>query len=305
MPSLPYLDADALAALLPWERAVDAVAASAGSVGGPPRTTLDVAAGQLMLMPAESAGAVGVKVLTIAPDNPAAGLPRIAAVYVLFNAVTLEPLALMDGAALTTIRTPAVSAAAVRALAAPDARRLVVFGAGPQGVAHVHALRAVRPVERVRLVGRDPGRAAAAVAELRAAGVDAEPGSPADVADADLVVTATTSRAPVVAGAQLAPYACVVAVGAHEPEAYELDDTVLARATRVVVEDRATALREAGEVVRGVTSGTLAETDLVTLADAVRTPVDEPTGITVFRSVGMAWEDLAVAEAAWRAHQQL
>ncbi|RXZ44097.1 ornithine cyclodeaminase family protein, partial [Agromyces binzhouensis] len=125
----------------------------------PPRCVVDVRQGQLLLMPSELGRWVGQKLATVAPANPARGLERIQALYVLIDAETLAPVAVLDGTELTNLRTPAVSAAALDVVAEPDAATLVVFGTGPQGVRHVEAMRAIRPIERVRFVGRDPGRA--------------------------------------------------------------------------------------------------------------------------------------------------
>jgi ornithine cyclodeaminase len=239
----------------------------------------------------------------VAPANPGLGLPRIQAVYVLFDAATLTPRALIDGTALTTLRTPALSALAVRALAPPDAATLLVFGSGPQAWGHAHALRAVRPIRTVRVAGRDPARQAALIDRLRAEGVPAVAGSGADVATADIVVCATTARVPVFDGRLLSDQACVLAIGSHEPTARELDDAVFQRAGRVVVEERSTALREAGDVLQAIAAGALDADQLIDLADLVgreggSEPAAAPGGLSVFKGVGMGWQDLAVAEAA-------
>lgn len=303
---LPFLDADTLMSLVPWHAAIGALeaalAAGAAAAGGPPRVAVAEEHGELLLMPAASPAGVGVKVTSVAPGNPARGLPRIQAVYVLFDAGTLTPRLLIDGAALTTLRTPAQSALAVRLLAREDAASLVVFGAGPQAWGHVRAIGTVRELRTVRIVGRDPDRQADLVGRLRAEGIDAVAGTAADVAGADIVVCATTARPPVFQGRLLAEQACVVAVGSHQPDARELDDAVFARASRVVVEERSTALREAGDVLQAIASGALGADQLLELAALVQpaglpAPAPQP-GISVFKGVGMGWQDLAVAEAA-------
>jgi ornithine cyclodeaminase len=300
-----YLDDDAVTSALSWSDAVDALErALLGGLdpaGGIPRQVVDVARGHLLLMPAEAGtGVSGVKVVTVAPDNPAAGHPRIQGVYVLFDD-TLAPVAVLDGSALTTVRTPAVSALAVRHLAAPNAAHLVVFGAGPQALGHVEALRAVRPVTSVTVVGRTADRVSALVERARALGLAADAGTPDAVADADLVVCATTARAPLFDAAAVPDGACVVAVGSHEPEARELDGALFARAERVVVEETGVAMREAGDVVLAVREGHLDPGRLVGLADAVKAePPDGGGGPTIFKSVGMGWQDLVVADAVWR-----
>jgi ornithine cyclodeaminase len=254
-----------------------------------------VTRGELMLMPAESQTAAGVKVLSIAPANPTLGLPRIQALYVLFDARTLTPSALLDGAALTTIRTPAVSAFAADSLARADASTLTVFGCGPQAEAHVHAIRSVRPIGHVSVVGRDAGRTQALVARLIEAGLDARTGTTASVRGADIVVCATTAIEPLFAGAAVAADACVIAIGSHQPDVRELDDELFRRADRIVVEDAATALREAGDVILALAAGALHRDQLLDLF--ALTTIRPQAGISVFKSVGMGWQDLAIAEA--------
>ncbi|HEY0168767.1 MAG TPA: ornithine cyclodeaminase family protein [Jatrophihabitans sp.] len=303
---LPYLDADALMSLVSWTEAITALEAAlargAHLTGGPARFGTAEAHGQLLMMPARSADLVGVKLTSVAPGNPALGLPRIQAVYLLFDAATLTPRTLVDGTALTTLRTPAQSALAVRALARKDASTLLVFGSGPQAWGHAHAIGAVRPIQTVRIAGRDQARQAALIDRLRAEGVPAMAGAGADVATADIVVCATTARSPVFDGRLLRKQACVVAVGSHEPAARELDDVVFQRAGRVVVEERSTALREAGDVIQAIASGALNADQLLDLAEvtgaAGNGTVAAAGGISVFKGVGMGWQDLAVAEAA-------
>jgi ornithine cyclodeaminase/alanine dehydrogenase-like protein (mu-crystallin family) len=299
VPALPYLAADEVTAALSWAQVVDALhAALSGGLaldGAPPRSRLPVAHGELMLMPAETPDALGVKVLGIAPHNAEHGLPSIHAVYLLLDPVTLVPVLALDGTALTELRTAGQSALALGLLAPQGIHRLVVFGTGPQARAHVVALAALQPLESVTVVGRDPERTEAFCASLTGVDAPVAPGTASDVAGADAVVCATSARSPLFDGATLSANACVVAVGSHEPDARELDDAVFARATRVVVEHRATALREAGDVIIAIGNGALDPEDLVELGaiDGAR------DGIAVFKSVGMGWQDLAVAAAIY------
>jgi ornithine cyclodeaminase len=294
--ALPFHDAAALARALP---PADAVAALAAALRGgldpaadPPRSSVPAGGGELLLMPSAAAGAAGVKLASVVAANPERGLPRIQGVYVLFDGETLAPVALLDGIALTDLRTSAVSALAVQRLAAPGAARALVFGTGPQARAHIAALRATLPLEAVGVIGRDPERAAAFAAELGAAVA-----TPADVPHADVVCCCTTAREPLFAGAAVAEHATVVAIGSHEPTARELDEQLLGRAT-VVVETRASALREAGDVIGAIEAGALAPEDLVELAPLVRgEAAPAPGRPRVFKSTGMAWEDLIVAAA--------
>ena len=250
--------------------------------------------GQLLLMPAEWGGYAGIKVATVAPDNPRVGRPRIQGAYLLLDAETLTPLAVLDGAALTTVRTAAVSALAVDELAVPTVARLVVFGTGPQARSHIAAIRAVRPVAEVVVIGTSTDRAASF-----ASSVAARAGSVADVAGADVVVCATTASTPLFDGAMLSSDATVVAVGSHEPNVREVDDTTVCAST-VVVEARSAALREAGDVVGPMAAGVFDPDTLVDLASVVRrTATVDLSRPRLFKSVGMAWEDLVIAAKSW------
>jgi ornithine cyclodeaminase/alanine dehydrogenase-like protein (mu-crystallin family) len=257
---------------------------------GPARSVAEVPAGQILLMPAAVHGYAGVKIATVAPGNRE--LPRIQGVYLLLDGRSLAPIALLDGVALTAIRTPAVSALAVRHLAAADASHLVVFGTGPQAWGHVRALCAVRPVDRVTVVGRSG--TAGFVARCRASGLHATAGTPDAVSGADIVACCTTAREPLFPGGLVPAHAVVVAVGSHEPDAREVDGDLVAR-SEVFVESRAAALREAGDlIIPGVTRAPANLAELVT--GTPRIDLDRPR---LFKSVGMAWEDLVVAVAAY------
>jgi ornithine cyclodeaminase len=294
-----WIDAATVTELVSMVDAVNALEAAllAGldPAADPPRTAVPTEHGQLLLMPAATADGAGVKLLSVVAGNTDRGLPRIQGVYVLMDAVTLTPVALLDGIALTSLRTPAMSALAVRHMASADAARLVVFGTGPQGEGHVEAMRAVRPVEEVVVVARNLDRARAFVDRLVASGLRASIGGSEAVADADLVVCATTSADSLFDGRLVRDTACVVAVGTHEADRRELDATLLGRAT-VVVEDVSTALREAGDVVLAIAEGAITADGLSTVADVVtgRVSVDVSRP-SVYKSVGMAWQDLVVA----------
>jgi len=301
-----WIDAETVTGLLPMSGAIDAL--EAALIGGldpsadPPRDGVDTQHGQLLLMPAEIAGWAGVKIVSIAPGNAERGLPSIQGIYVLLDAETLSPVALLDGSAITSLRTPAMSAVAVRHLAAEGACRLVVVGTGPQAWGHVAALRAVRPITEVVVVGRDGTRAQSFVDRLAGTGVAASLGTTDAVADADVVVCATNSGQPLFDGRLIPDRACVVAVGAYQPERRELDADLLGRAS-VVVEDVSTALREAGDVIQAIAEGALAAESLLTIDDIVtgRAHVDFARP-RVYKSVGMAWQDLVVAAELRRRH---
>ncbi|WP_107079978.1 ornithine cyclodeaminase family protein [Streptomyces sp. NBRC 109706] len=300
---LTVIDGVELGRRLSMAGAVDAV--EAALLGGldpeadVARSAVEVPAGQLLLMPAAGERYVGVKVAGVAPANPALGLPRIVASYLLADAATLRPVALLDGSALTSLRTPAVSAVAVRRLAVPEARRLVVFGTGPQAWGHVAALREVRPVDRVGVVARSPERGRELVERCRNAGLAAELVGADAVAEADLVACCTSAREPLFDGRAVADHATVVAMGSHEPTAREVDGALVRRST-VVVEARASALREAGDLCVPLAAGEIGP-DVIAgnMAELVRgelpLPGDRPR---LFKGVGMSWQDLVVATAA-------
>lgn len=298
--NLPWLDAAAVESALSVGDAIDALdralAAGLDPADDLDRTVVEVSRGQLLVMPSQAGDSVGVKLATVAPGNFARGLPRIQGVYVLCDARTLTPVALLDGGALTLLRTPAVSGVAARHLARPEGGRLVVFGTGPQAWRHVEAMRAVRPVTDVVVVGRDRTRAARFASRLTGTGVPVAVGTPEAVAGADLVVCATSADEPLFSGSAVADGTCVIAVGSHEPHVRELD-TELMRRSAVVVESREAALREAGDVILAG----LPHAVLLDLAAVVRGEVVLDDGRPrVFKSVGMGWEDLVVAAEAFR-----
>jgi ornithine cyclodeaminase/alanine dehydrogenase-like protein (mu-crystallin family) len=254
----------------------------------------------LLLMPASSQAGTGVKLVTVNPANPLRGAPLIHGLYVLFDPERLAPRMLVDGAALTGLRTAAVSGVATRHLAPANARRLVLFGAGTQAWAHLDAMQAVRPVEQVTVVSRSAEPAERLAARAREHGLDADIGGPDAVAEADLVCTCTTSPAPVFDGALLPDGAHVNAVGAFTPDTRELDDEAVRRG-RLVVERREAALEEAGDLLIPLRAGVIDEQRIVADLFAVcrgEAQVRRDEGdVTVFKSVGLALEDLAVVTA--------
>lgn len=303
---LPLIDGPELHRLVPMNRAVDVLERTFGAdvlPHAPQRSRLPAGPGELLLMPGIGPDGIGVKVVTVNPENPGRGLPFVHAVYVLFDPTSLAPVALIDGEALTALRTAAVSGLATRHLALPDAGRLVVFGAGATATTHIEAMRAVRPIRSVTIVSRTRFRAETLADRARAGGLDATVGDPADVAGADLVCTCTTSPQPLFDGTLLRPGTHVNAIGAFSAETRELDDEAIRRA-RVVAETREAALAEAGDIVIPLRAGVIEESHVVAdLAQVVR-GLRVRTGrhdITVFKSVGIAVEDLAVARAAIRA----
>ncbi|WP_262059788.1 ornithine cyclodeaminase family protein [Streptomyces sp. STR69] len=313
MTAFTHFDHDRILTLVRPRQAVESVErALRGGLEtgrGPARQIADVSHGQFLLMPSEVGAFAGVKVATVAPENPRRGRPRIQATYLLFDAETLSLIATMDGVALTNLRTPAVSIAAVRPVLrlARHPLKVVSFGCGPQGRAHVRTLSDVveDPLASITWVARDRDRA---VASLPAQSTVLRTGS-AEVADAvaeaDVIVCATSAREPLFSGGLPKNDAVVIAVGSHEVDVREIDGTLMARA-QVIVEDVPTALREAGDVILAIEERKLAESDLVEMADIVTGKALLSGGVpTVFKSSGMAWQDLVVATEVLRAHEGL
>ena len=317
---LDLLDAAAVARLLRPFEAVEALEAALRGGLDPatstPRSSFPAPAGELLLMPALAGQAAGVKVVGVAPGNARLGLPRIQGLYLLLDAATLTPRAVLDGAALTTLRTPAVSVAAVRRALGdrPLPLPVVVFGAGPQGAGHLRTLADVlvassagAPALEATVVVRDVARASLPSLDgvtVRVLGVEEKAEVHRALQEADLVVCATTARTPLFAADVLKQDVVVVAVGAHEPDAEEVETALAAWAT-VVVEDRATGLREVGVVRAAVETGLLLPADVVPIRDVVTGSVSPSRARPLlFVSVGMAWEDLVVADRLHRAHRE-
>ena len=302
--SIPWVSADTLRSALSTSEAADALTSAlrdpAGLPASPRRTVIDSGTGKFLTMPTAADTGAGAKLVTVQPANPPRGLPLINGVFVLFSADRLEPIALFDGAAVTRLRTPAVSMVATRLLARGDSTHLVVFGAGVQALAHVHAMRSTRPIERITIVS--PGESGGALVDhLRRLDFDAVRGESGAVEDADLVCTCTTASDPVFDGAALSKGAHVNATGSFQPTTREIDEVLLNRSI-VVVEDRESALCEAGDLMLPVESGAF-EADSIAgdLREVASGAVGRISGeeITTFKSVGCAWEDLVVVQAAW------
>lgn len=254
----------------------------------PGRHGVPIPGGELLLMPSMLPGAVGVKVLTVAEQR----LPRVQGQYLLFDGNTLAPRLILDGAALTAVRTPAVSFAPfLPRLAELDSPvRLVIFGTGPQALAHHATLKDLLPAGtelRVSYLSRRPppdptGWLAA--------------GSDQAVHAAQLIVCATTAREPILDRPGLRDDVLIIAVGSHTPDARELSSVLLADAT-VIVEDPATALRECGDVVLAVADRVLDPVDLVPIRELVLGRLLDQARPAVFKTSGMSWEDLVIARA--------
>jgi ornithine cyclodeaminase/alanine dehydrogenase-like protein (mu-crystallin family) len=262
--------------------------------------------GFMGLMPAHRSGerpVFALKAVCIFPGNPARGLDAHQGTVTLFDGTTGEPTAILDASAITAIRTAAVSAVATRLLAVEDARHVAILGAGVQAAAHLEAMLAVRDVERVHIYSRTRARAERVASEADGR-VMIEVADSAEHAlrDAQVVVTATSSREPVLRREWLAPGAHVNAIGASAPTSRELDTATLA-ACSLFADSRESLVNEAGDYQLAVREGAIAGPDHVRaelgeVVAGLRPGRADPSELTVFRSLGLAVEDLAAAEHA-------
>lgn len=300
-------DQQAVASALPYDALIDALAvAFAGDTVTPARTTHSIqvpgkADGTLLLMPAWQQGAMlGIKIATVFPDNVLRGLASVQASYLLLDATSGTPLAILDGAELTLRRTAAASALASRYLSPATASTLLMVGTGKLAPHLIAAHAAVRPVRRVMIWGRRSSEARRLVNEASRPGCIVEAVSSLEqaVPEADIISCATLADQPLIKGAWLKDGQHLDLVGAFTPDMREADDTAVAR-SQLFVDTYDGALQEAGELVQALQSGTISRADvLADLADLVRGKhVGRSTDgdITLFKSVGTAIEDLAAA----------
>jgi len=302
--------------LLPMAECIDAmeralIALSAGESHMPLRTVVRPpgAAGLMGLMPAYRGGerpAYGLKAVCVFPGNSAIGKDSHQGSVMLFDGATGELLALINAAAVTAIRTGAVSGLATRLLARPDAGDLALIGAGVQARTQLAAVAAVRPLRRVRVAARTPESARSLAAELGPAypfPVEAAASAEEAVRGADLIVTATTSAEPVLRRAWVAPGAHINAVGSSIPTARELDAATMAAAS-LFVDRRESTLNESGDFLfaqrEGAVSPEHIRAEIGEVAAGARPGRASPDEITLFKSLGLAVEDMAAAELLYR-----
>lgn len=277
---------------------------SSGRANVPARTSIELPELRTtaLVMPAylPATKRIGLKLISLCEDNPAKGLPLAQAVTILMDAETGTPLAVLDASYLTAVRTGAASGAATDALARKDARVAAIFGAGVQGRTQLEAVASVRALEKALIFDIDPRAAARFAEEMgRRLSLRVEPApSPQALREADIVCTATTSAVPVLSDLDLKPGAHINAVGSYKPHVRELPAETVIRA-RVFVDHRPSALEEAGDLIIPLRAGLIDESHILAeigevLAGLAPGRLSEEE-ITLFKSVGNAVQDLAVA----------
>jgi len=247
-----------------------------------------------------------MKAICVFPENPSLGKDAHQGMVILFSHETGEPLALMNASQITAIRTAAVSAVATRLLARTDAEQLGIIGAGVQARTHLVALSCVRKLKRARVACRDPQHSAQLVAEMQDKvpfPIEAVESNEAAIRDANIVVTATSSKQPVIERNWLSAGTHINAIGTHSPSSREIDSATMA-AARVFTDRRESLLNEAGDYVLAVQEGAITPErvaaeigELVIGAKPGRT---SPSEITLFKSLGLAIEDVVCAEHLFR-----
>ena len=269
---------------------------SGGRVTQPVRTVVRVAEhdGWFGLMPAVYQNVVGAKLVTVFPGNSVRALHTHNATIQLFRADTGEPLAVMGGRVITALRTAAVSALATEQLARSDARVLAILGSGVQARTHYDALKLIRSFSEVRVWSRTPEHATRLAKEIDARAMSAEEA----VRGADVIVTATNSAAPILRGEWLKGGAHVNAIGAIGPDRREIEDHAMQKGA-IIVESREAALRESSDIIQ---SGAVIYAELGELL--ARDKPRPQTSITIYKSVGVAVEDLAAAKLVYEKMQQ-
>ena len=289
-PQVPYFSEAAVRQVLRYEELIPAMERalidfSTGKVLQPVRSILPVAQyhGFFGIMPAVYGDIMGAKLVTLFPDNGNVGLPTHQGIIVLLRATTGEPLAVLDGRLITEMRTAAVTAAATKLLADPNAHTLAILGSGVQARAHWRALQLVRQFREVRIWSRNSANAQTLASEIGGTATSAEDA----VRGADVVVTVANVSEPILFGRWLKPGALVNAVGAVGAARRELDDTAM---QGTVVDSRQAAMVESGDVVL---SGATVYAELGEILAGTK---PRPSAATiVFKSLGLAVEDLAAA----------
>lgn len=308
MPDLPYISAREIRETITMKAAIDAMrdafaALSSGKAVVPDRLHLELGDGTALFMPASmpSTGLYGTKIVSINPGNTDRGLPLIHALIVVMNARTGHPEAVIEGSYLTALRTGAASGLATDMLARPDARVAVVFGAGAQGRTQLEAVCAVRKIRKAHVVDPVMKQAFEFANEMSGhLSIPIEISKADIVSQADVICTATTSSSPVFDPEDIPPGVHINAVGAYTPTMQEIPSETVA-VSKVVVDSRKGCLAEAGDILiplnQGLFDTSHISTELGELVIEERIIRTGKSDKTLFKSVGNAVQDLAVAHA--------
>ena len=297
------LSASDVRAALPMPKAIDAMRhaysqLSAGKAIAPPRQHISTDKGVTLIMPAHlpERSEFGIKVVSVYDDNPSLNLSRITATVLVLDPTTGTPKAFMDGASLTAIRTGAGGGVAADLLARKDAKTVGLFGAGVQARAQLQAVLAVRDITSVNLISRTQTSArqlATEISEWTAAPEVNLVSTPQQVvADADIVICATTSATPLFDGHALQSGTHITAVGTFVPEKREVDTTTIRRADRIVVDSREACLEEAGDLI---VPNARIDAEIGEIVNGDKPGRQSDDEITLFKSVGVAVQDAVAA----------
>lgn len=310
---LTIIDAKTVRARLPMRDCIEAmvtamIAVTKGTIAAPPRIIMPLIdqSGYFAVMPGSAAEPLvyGAKVVSLHPANLAAGRPVVQGFVVLFDHATGAPLAFIDGAEITTLRTAAASGLATRLLARKEAQTLGILGYSVQASAHLEAICAVRDIAEVRVWGRSQERARDFVVKHAAttSATIVAVGSVEEAAACDIICAVTGAHEPVIRGAWIRPGSHVNLVGAHTPKTRESDTALIAR-SRVFVDSLESAFTEAGDLLIPIAEGAIDRTHVVGEIGALllgqidgRTSKDE---ITTYKSLGLVAQDLVAAHAVY------
>ena len=309
--SLTFIDADGVAANLTMSACIDLMAAvqsaiSRGDLQLPLRTFLDIrGANTLGIMPGvlDAPAVSGAKLITLFPNNPAANRPAIQGIILLFDNRDGSPLAVVDAAPITALRTAAASGAATRILANDQARVLAVLGCGVQAQTHINAMKTVRPIDEIRIWGRDANKAKAVATQhggITSNSVEAA------VTGAEIVCCVTGAHQPILEGRWLSPGTHVNLVGAHTPDSREADAETLRRA-RVFTEISEFADAEAGDILLAIKDGVDPGVVIGEIGQVLNGECPgrtQPSDITVYKSLGNVGQDLAAAHHTYQQYRQ-
>lgn len=314
-----FLSAEEVRRALPMPAAVEAMKEAFRQISerqtvAPPRLSLEIPAhnGDVLVMPVYSPQSklIGLKLATLFGNNPAQGLPLLQSLVLVMDGMNGSPLAVMNGAALTAIRTGAASGAATDLLARRDARIAAIFGAGVQGRSQLEAVCAVRAIEQAFIFDPHPDRARAFAEEMsERLSIPVSVGnSPEMLREADLICTATGSGEPVFADRDLMAGVHVNAIGSYKPHKREIPAETVLRA-KVVVDQREACRSEAGDLIIPLREGLIGEAHIYAevgeILNGEKPGRESETEITLFKSVGNAAQDLAAAGEALQAARKL